>query len=159
MKAFSLPLSENVFISFLKDIFMGCRILSWQFFSFLSACLLSEICSEIFILLLVTCHFSLLSKFLYFLWFLHFDYDGFIWICPDAPWASCICKFMSFTEFGKFIVIISSKTFFHTNIFFFSLRALSTCTLHLFILFRRSWGSVNFSAYFLSVLFVLFFNF
>lgn len=58
MGAFSFPLSENICISFLKDIYMGCRILSWQF-SFWSACLLSEICREIFILLLGTCHLSL----------------------------------------------------------------------------------------------------
>lgn len=83
MKPLSFLSLENVFISpaYLKDIFMRCRILTWQLFSFWLLWLLWEITVNYIFILLVMCHFLwLLSRFLYFLWFSQFDYDGFIWI-------------------------------------------------------------------------------
>lgn len=68
------------------------------------------------------CHFLWpLSRFLHFLWLSQFMTVLFGFILFDVPWASHTYEFMSFTELGKFFVIISSKEFFYPSLVLLSL--------------------------------------
>lgn len=150
-KALSFALSENVFISFLKDIFMGCRILSWHFFCFWSVWLLSEICNQIFILLLVTCHFSLaalkisLFPFIFTVWLWWFYLNLYCLIFPELLASVNLC--LSLNLLSLFLQKIFSMPI-----------SFSSQGLQLHVhkdLFRLSHGSsgfVYFSTYFLSFL-------